>query len=67
MLQVGQVGVPTQGDGVDVDDAVFGRQEVEVHHLRGGPHTPVGLRQRRIQVIPLYRSQRVRIQPKHPE
>lgn len=61
MLEVGQVRVPAQGDGVDVDNAVFGRQEVEVNHLRGGPHAPVGLRRsrgQRVRGLEVFRLQR---------
>ena len=43
VFEVGQVGVPPQGDKVDVHHTEFGREEVEVDHLSGRPNTPVSL------------------------
>lgn len=43
MFEVGQVGVPPQADHVDVHDAEFGGEVVEVDSLRQRPHTQVHL------------------------
>lgn len=43
VFEVGQVGVPPQADHVDVHDAEFGGEEVEVDCLRQRPHTQVHL------------------------
>lgn len=43
VFEVGQIDIPAQGDEVDVDDAIFGRDEVEVNHLSRWPHAAVCL------------------------
>lgn len=43
VFEVGQVGVPPQADHVDVHDAEFGGEVVEVDCLRQRPHTQVHL------------------------
>lgn len=46
MFKVGQVGVPPEADNVDIHDAEFGGEVVEVDCLRQRPHTQVHLRMR---------------------
>jgi len=41
-IQVAQVAVPANGDGVDEEQAVLVRDELEVEHLHKGPDHPVG-------------------------
>lgn len=43
VFEVGEVGVPPQGDDIDIEDTELRRQEVEVDHLCRGPNTPVRL------------------------
>lgn len=43
VFEVGQIDVPAQGDEVDVDYPIFGRDKVEVDHLRSGPHATICL------------------------
>lgn len=43
MFEVGQIDIPAQGDEVDVDDPIFGRDKVEVDHLSSGPHATICL------------------------
>ena len=44
MLAVRQVDVPENGDAIDIQHPVYGRHEVEVDSLGGGPQYPVKLK-----------------------
>jgi hypothetical protein len=43
VFHVGQENVPNDGDGVDVEDAVAVRDQVEIHRLDRRPQHPVHL------------------------
>jgi len=43
VFEVGEVGVPSQGNYIHIKNTILGWQEVEVYHLSCWPNTPICL------------------------